>query len=327
MERWNSYSRVVAYRPLLSNPTLWAASPLLDETMVVRQAVLNIDGSAGTMMYHFDGTDASIDFLRYDLVNLAYHLPGITKSAVIGVGGGRDVMAAHLFGVKDITGVELNPIFIDLLTKDPFYAPYSNITAIPGLRLHVDDARSWFAATKESFDLIQMSMIDTWAATGAGAFSLSENGLYTLEGWRAFVGRLTDNGVFTVSRWYSKGDVNESGRMVVLALATMMDAGVTDPRQHVFVARADNIATLVLSKSPFTPEKLARLRDETGRLGFHVLLAPDAPPASDLLRRLVAATSIAGLNEVAGSVPLDLSVQPTTGRFSSASCVSATSCR
>ena len=101
----------------------------------------------------------------------------------------------------------------------------------------MDDARSWFAATDQSFDLIQMSMIDTWAATGAGAFSLSENGLYTLEGWRAFTSRLTDHGVFTVSRWYNPGDVNESGRMIALALATMMDAGAADPRAHVFVAR------------------------------------------------------------------------------------------
>ena len=45
-----------------------------------------------------------------------------------------------------------------------------------------------------------MSLIDTWAATGAGAFSLSENGLYTVQGWQHFIGALTPNGVFTVSR-------------------------------------------------------------------------------------------------------------------------------
>jgi hypothetical protein len=78
--------------------------------------------------------------------------------------------------------------------------------------------RSWFASTKEKFDLVQMSMIDTWAATGAGAFSLSENGLYTLEGWRAFLKTVNENGVFTVSRWYNPGDVNETGRMIGLAL-------------------------------------------------------------------------------------------------------------
>ena len=90
---------------------------------------------------------------------------------------------------------------------------------MPGVTLYVDDARSWFAATDQSFDLIQMSMIDTLAATGAGAFTLSENGLYTLEGWRAFTRRLTDRGVFTVSRWYNPDDVSESGRMIALAMA------------------------------------------------------------------------------------------------------------
>src|SRR5262245_17633534 len=248
-ERWNSYSRVVVYQPVKGSPHLWGPSPLLDKSLTTMQAQLNIDGAAGTMMLHFDPADRSLEFLRYDLVNLAYNLPGIGRAAVIGVGGGRDLVSAYLYGVRDITGVELNRIFIDLHTKHPVYASYSNLLAIPGLKLHVDDARSWFAATSESFDLIQMSMIDTWAATGAGAFSLSENGLYTLEGWRAFMNRLTDNGVLTVSRWYNPGNVNESGRMIVLALATMMDRGVVGPGRHLFVARADHIATLVLSNA------------------------------------------------------------------------------
>ncbi len=313
LEKWNSFSRIVAYAPSVTQPVMWGASPLFDDNWTTRQAWLNIDGSAGTAMTHFDGTDQSIVFLRYDLVNLAFSLPGITKSAVIGVGGGRDVLSAHIFGVKDITGVEVNRIFIDLHTTNPVYAPFSNLTAVPGLKLHVDDARSWFAATDESFDLIQMSMIDTWAATGAGAFSLSENGLYTLEGWRAFTNRLNDDGVFTVSRWYSPTDINESGRMVALALAVMMDHGVADPRQHIFIAHADRIATLVLSKSPFTAEKLQRLHDETDRLRFTVLIAPDKEPRSETLQRIVSANDIASLNIAASTGFLDLSV-PTDNR-------------
>ena len=68
-------------------------------------------------------------------------------------------------------------------------------------------------APTQKFYLVQMSMIDTWAATGAGlSYSLSENGLYTLEGWRAFINTLNDNGVFTVSRWFNPDDVKETGR-------------------------------------------------------------------------------------------------------------------
>ena len=78
-------------------------------------------------------------------------------------------------------------------------------------------------------------------------------GSYTLEGWRAFINTLNDNGIFTVSRWFNPDDVKETGRMIGLATAALLDMGVSDARPHLFVARANHIATLVLSKSPFTP--------------------------------------------------------------------------
>ena len=110
------------------------------------------------------------------------------------------MLSAHLFGFQDVTGVELNPIFIGWLTDR--FRDYNHLADLPGTRFFVDEARSWFARTTERFDLIEMSLIDTWAATGAGAFSLSENGLYTVEGWQHFLNSLTPTGVFTVSRWY-----------------------------------------------------------------------------------------------------------------------------
>jgi hypothetical protein len=209
--------------------------------------------------------------------------------------------------------VELNPIFIDLHTRDPFYKSYSNLTALPNLKLHVDDARSWFAATHEKFDLVQMSMIDTWAATGAGAFSLSENGLYTLEGWRAFLKTIDNDGFFTVSRWYSPSEVNETGRMIGLATAALLDAGVKDARPHLFVATANNIATLVLSKAPFTQEQLRALHGAVRDGGFNELLAPDHPPDSKLLRQIIESRDPVTLNRILDSTYLNLTV-PTDAK-------------
>ncbi len=314
-ERWNSYSRIVAFGPFREAPSMWSQSRTMVLGNLVDQAYLNIDGAAGTPMHHFDGTKQSIEFLKYDLVNLALHLPGIRKSAVIGVGGGRDLLSAHYFGVPDITGVELNGIFIDLHTRHPFFSEFSGLRKVPGLTLTVDDARSWFAATDQTFDLIQMSMIDTWAATGAGAFTLSENGLYTLEGWRAFTGRLSDHGVFTVSRWYNPYDVSESGRMIALGLATLMDAGAADPRRHMFVATGDRVATMVLAKSPLTPAQLAALREATRRLEFNVLIDPDAPPPQGVIGDMLAARDARRLNEVGASAWLDLTVSTDNRPF------------
>jgi predicted membrane-bound spermidine synthase len=183
---------------------------------------------------------------------------------VIGVGGGRDLLAARLFGLSEVVGIEINPILVNLLTQN--LANYTAIARLPGLTFQVDEARSWFARTEDSFDVIQMSLIDTWAATGAGAFTLSENGLYTIEAWRIFLQHLTPAGLFTVSRWHAPGEVNETGRMASLATATLQGAGVRDPKRHLFMASSGNVATLVMSRSPSQPRPWtasARLRQPT----------------------------------------------------------------
>lgn len=312
-EKWNSYSRITVDRPQLRVPDLWSGSNKMPPETRAMQALLTIDGGAGSEMSHYDGTRQSISYLQYDLVGLAYRLPGIHKSAIIGVGGGRDLLTAHYFGVPDITGVELNPIIVNLLTSQPVYKNFTDVTALPNLKLHVDDARSWFDSTHEKFDSIQMSMIDTWASTGAGAFTLSENGLYTLEGWKTFLHSLNDHGVFTVSRWHSAGNDDETGRMIGLATAVLLDSGAKDVPQHIFVASADYMATLVLSKSPFTPAQLRILHDTVRNLGFNVLLAPDQPTQSPLLRAIVESPDRAALNRVLEGNYLDLSV-PTDNR-------------
>ena len=156
-------------------------------------------------------------------------------------------------------------------------------------------------------------MIDTWASTGAGAFTLSENGLYTLEGWRAFLKTINDDGIFTVSRWYAPGEVNETGRMIGLASAALLDSGVKDVRPHLFVASTNNIATLVLSKSTFTEEQLRILHGTVRDGGFTELLSPDRPPDSQLLLQIVESHDLVSLKRVLDSTYLDLTV-PTDSR-------------
>src|SRR5207244_13054926 len=126
----------------------------------------------------------------------------------------------------------------------------------------------------------------TWSATGAGAYSLSENGLYTLEGWRRFVAALTPTGIFTVSRWYAANDLDETGRMLSLAARTLMDFGVSDPARHLALVANSNLATLILSRQPLNAADLATLHRVADAMNFHVVLAPDRLPASPLLRRI-----------------------------------------
>src|SRR6516162_383676 len=309
---WNSFSRIVAEKTSRNYPMMWGGS---SKTQYERidQRYMNIDGDAGTDMYRFNGQIGEVAFLKNDITNLAYYIRNHGRSAVIGVGGGRDLLAAYVFGFRDVTGVELNSIFVDLLTRR--FRDFNHLADLPGVKFKVDEARSWFASDgrNRGFDLLQMSMVDTWAATGAGAFSLSENGLYTVEGWRKFLGSLAPTGVFTVSRWCSPKDVDETGRLLSLAKATLLDVGVPDPRHHLVLAAFDNLSTLIVSRAPFSRNDLARLHDITAQMGFSILVSPDAPESSEVLQQIMAAPDVAALQALSAKFHLDVS-PPTDDR-------------
>lgn len=311
---WNTFARISAFDTVVAAPVMWGPSPTLrPQDWPTAQRAMFIDGDAATISTGWDGDVAHAGFLKYDVTNIAQFLPGHQRAAVIGVGGGRDILSARVFGVPDITGVELNPILVRLLTQAPGYADFANLNTAPGVHFHVDEGRSWFARHDDKFDIIQMSLVDTFAATGAGAYSLSENGLYTVDAWRIFLDRLTPNGVFTVSRWYAPDNVNETGRIVSLASATLFQLGVTDVRQHIFLAASGDIATLVVSRSPFSADNVALLNQVAADKQYHVLLSPGREPASPVLQHIVDSVNEEDLRLYTSSLPLDLT-PPTDER-------------
>jgi hypothetical protein len=285
--KWNTFSRVAVYPTETGKPSMWGPSPRFSpQGMQVTQRWLNIDGDAGTIAYRFSGNLEEVGFLKYDITTLAYHLPGRERTAVIGIGGGRDILSAAVFGSHEITGVEINPTFVRLLTRTPDFADFANLDKLEGVKLVVDEGRSWFARTHATFDLIQMSLIDTWAATGAGAFSLSENGLYTVEAWKIFLGRLSKKGVFTVSRWYNAKDPSETGRTLSLAVAALLEMGAAAPERHIFLAATGNIATIVVAREPFSAADLAALRGAASHYQYRELAVPGVQPESEALRTI-----------------------------------------
>ncbi|MEA2959251.1 MAG: hypothetical protein QOJ58_4999, partial [Alphaproteobacteria bacterium] len=303
-EEWNSFSRVRAEHAGLTRPEISGPSPKTPP-VEISQMRMQIDGGAATTMYRFDGDFSPFGFLKYDVTNLAYSIRHSGRSAVIGVGGGRDLLAAHYFGFTDVTGVELNPIFVNWLNGE--FHDYNRLADISGTRLFVDEARSWFARTKERFDLIQMSLIDTWAATGAGAFSLSENGLYTVEGWQHFLDALAPNGMLTVSRWYDPKNITESGRLLSLAVAALRARNVTHPQEQIYLASSPVLATIIVSNSPFSADDLTRLHAATSELGFTELVSPDGKPASPVLADVLNVTTTDEFDDLVKEYHIDLS--------------------
>ncbi|MEM7200427.1 MAG: hypothetical protein AAF628_09200 [Planctomycetota bacterium] len=273
-ERWNSFSRVTVKEYENGNPARpfgWGMSPKAPQDQLVRQKGLFIDGVAGTVITEFDGDAEKLSFLKWDVTNMAHWLRPDAKVLIVGTGGGRDVLSALAFDQREVVGVEMNQDVLGAMTKR-FGDFAGHLDQHPKVRLINDEARSWVSRTEENFDVLQISLIDTWAATTAGAFVLAENALYTVEAWDTFLDHLTDRGVVTVSRWYG-GWAAELWRMTSVAVAALEARGVTDPMRHLAVVRSAVVGNLIVGREPLTEADLTKLRTETERMGFKVLLA------------------------------------------------------
>jgi hypothetical protein len=192
-------------------------------------------------------------------------------------------------------------------------AKYSGIATLPGVEIVADEARSYLSRDSRSYDVIMMSLIDTWASTGAGAYSLSENGLYTLEAWMTFISRLTPTGIFTVSRWFNPVSPGETARMTALAMEALWASGVVFPARNIIVLQNNILATLLVSRRAFSPEDLYRTRKEAERFGFTILVAPNQITTNFLMSEVIGQKTSRDLWKWTSSQILDVT-PPTDNR-------------
>ena len=96
------------------------------------------------------------------------------------------MLSALLFGAESVTGVEINRNILD--TVNGRFGDFTgHLDRDPRVHLRQRRGAQLRRAPARRFDVIQISLIDTWAATAAGAFVLSENSLYTVEAWTLFL--------------------------------------------------------------------------------------------------------------------------------------------
>src|SRR5918997_5314823 len=212
-------------------------APRLPEELTVNQLSMVIDSTAGTVLTRYTGDPDETDALRYDVTNLAHYARQDGDVLVVGVGGGRDVLSALEFDQRSVTGVEINGDILDI-TNGRYGDFTGHLDRHPKVDFVNDEARSYLARTDERFDIIQISLIDTWAATSAGAYALSENSLYTTEAWGEFFDSLDEGGILSVSRWFDFVGAErplEMYRTASLASQALVEHGVENPRDHMLI--------------------------------------------------------------------------------------------
>jgi len=281
--KWNSFARISVVEHDAS-PFGWGLSDEYRGKQKVRQLGMQIDATAGTVLTQFEGNLDTLDYLKYDITNFGHHLRHDKRVLVVGVGGGRDVLSALCFRQKSVLGIEINEDVLDAVNKK-FGSFTGHLDNIPGVFFVNDEARSYIARSEDRFDIIQVSLIDSWASTAAGAFVLAENSLYTVEAWQVFFQHLTRDGFLTFSRWYFPDNPTEIYRLTSLAIASLLASGIDRPRDHIVLigkrnrtgnANTVGVATILVFKEPVTARDVDSVEELANRLKFEVLLSPRA---------------------------------------------------
>src|SRR6202522_495688 len=273
--RWNGLSRVE-----------------VDRQGPAKAIVIDADASTYIMncdLAHWHGSE-----WEHNLMTAPPALANILRPqghfAIIGPGGGVDVLRAVANGSPSVTGIEINPIIANTVMRGR-YADYSlHLYERPEVHIHVTDGRSYLRSTPEKFDVVQMTLVDTWASTAAGAFALSENNLYTVQAFREYFDHLKPDGMIAVTRWEFESP-REALRVVSVAMETLHSMGIPNPARHFIVAsfgelNEDGIPVVVLAKkAPFTFEEEMAVRAHfANHVPLTALYMPSAPPDNPFSR-------------------------------------------
>jgi hypothetical protein len=250
--KWNSFSRIA----------------ITQDSSRMMMIVIDADASTGIASYDIDHlSDEQRAGLLSEGPGLPYALRPAAKTLIIGPGGGFDVTRALASGSKNVTGVEINPIIARTIMKEKFPSLSRNLYLRPEVKIVEEDGRSFVRRSPEKFQVLQATLVDTWASTAAGAFALSENNLYTSDAFYDYLTHLTDDGILAFTRWGFQPP-RESLRLLTLAMDALERLGEKRFTQHVIVARenAKNIEgwgatdTVLISRKPFSFEDVEHAR-------------------------------------------------------------------
>jgi hypothetical protein len=255
--RWSAFGRtdLVAFR---GNP----------EVMTVY-----LDGTAGAMMYQFNG-----DFENpgLEIESLKTSFPGYlplsflqeeerNNALTIGPGGGRDILLALLADVDQITAVEVNEDLVDIVSEYAWYnggiyTDFENVTII------VDEGRNFLKRQREKYDIIMLSLPFTKTSRSLEGFALTESFLFTTDSINDYVEHLTDEGRLIVVAH----DMVEISRLLSISLETLKQRGVNGKvaMEQIYVVGSDAFPVFVLKKTPFELSEMVSIHQSIHQLGY-----------------------------------------------------------
>jgi len=212
------------------------------------------DGDSLSPITRYEGKREPLAYLDYLSSALPYHVLKQPKVLVLGAGGGTDVLMSLYHQAKSIDAVELNPQIIDLI-KQVHGEFAGNLYQREGVRVHAAEARGFVAGSSERYDLIHISLLDSFSASASGGYALNETYLYTVEALEEYLHHLQPGGLLAITRWL-KMPPRDGLKLFATAVTALEKSGVDSPGRQVVMIRSWKTTTLLVKNGEFTEEEI-----------------------------------------------------------------------
>jgi len=280
--RWTATGRV----DVLAGPNLVMHNPRTDLDFPYHLVLTDCD--ANTMLFHRN-SDHSGPFMPFDKagLNAAYNFTADPEVLVIGLGAGREIWEGLGHGARTVTAVEFNPATVELVQSvyaDTLGRPAED----PRVRvIHAEGRSHVRSCPDQSFDMVYMNGVDTFAALSSGAYTMAENYLYTADAFADYLRVLRPDGILTIST-YAFVIPRETMRLATTAMETLRQLGVPEPWRHLIMLEEYRWCTIIVKKSAFTDEHIQLIELLADNVPYHLIYRPgveDLPPSEDNIKR------------------------------------------
>ena len=260
-ERSSALGRVdvVASPAIREAPGLSLVTPA--EATLPRQLGLYVDADTAGPITAFDGDIRKLSYLDWSTTAAPYFALQPSTSdlhaCVLGAGGGAGVLLALRHHARQVDAVELDPNVPELL-RGEFRNFAGGLYDLPEVRVHRAEARAFVQAARESWDVIDLSLVDSFAGSAMGIGAVAESYLYTREAFETYLQHLRPGGVLAATRWVRMPPRDEL-KLFATAVAALERMGLNAPERLVLI-RSWATVTLLVKKEPFTAPELSTLR-------------------------------------------------------------------
>ncbi len=264
----NSYAEL----DIIDSPSIKSAPGLSLKYQKVPppQKGITIDGDNLSAITEVEGSITDLNFLDFMPTSVLYALkPGPEKVLVVEPKGGMDILSALYFKSREVQVLENNSLVIDAMSGD--FSGYSgNIYNHRDVTVFETSSRNYAKITGEKFDLIVLSLSDSFHPISAGAYSLNENYLYSVESFKDLTRILKEDGVLAVTRWV-QFPPSENLKILSTLRSSLSGEEIKDIPEKIFAFRSWSTLTTMFKSDGFSRVEIENLKGKLAELNYDIV--------------------------------------------------------